>query len=86
MKMNIRKNCPSKFKSEEEMTELDDMIHNLHDDERVKEFRKIYKIKLFLKLIFFCKNLICTHSLAFSHLKDLSWFGPKYSKYSKEFV
>jgi hypothetical protein len=34
----------------------------------------------------FCKNAICSHSLAFSHLKDLNWFGPKYSKVSNEFV
>ncbi len=210
MKMNVRKNCPSMFKSDEEMTQLDDMIHSLHMskssqeyDVRVKEFKKTYKPKLyknvydyitkqwidnrfsewqifhsppgfantnsniesfnrqikgftekkrlsvfgmlkkceemvlyysiqqnyfneypkyiaklntlalacdkglFKKVSFklfayktwtinrsdrtcscraFCKNAICTHSLAFSHLKDLSWFGPKYSKYSKEFV
>ena len=34
----------------------------------------------------FCKYAICSHSLSFSHLKDLNWFGPKYSKISNEFV
>ncbi len=34
----------------------------------------------------FCKNAICSHSLSFSHLKDLNRFGPKYSKISSEFV
>jgi len=34
----------------------------------------------------FLKHAICPHSLAFSHMKDLNWFGPKYQKRSNEFV
>jgi len=34
----------------------------------------------------FLKNAICRHSLAFSHLKNLEWFGPKYTCRSNEFV
>ena len=34
----------------------------------------------------FLKLAICPHSLAFSHLKNLEWFGPKYTCRSNEFV
>ncbi len=34
----------------------------------------------------FLKHGICPHSLAFSHLKDLEWFGPKFSNRTNEFV
>ena len=35
---------------------------------------------------FFLKNGICLHSLGYSHLKDLNWFGPKFSARSCEFA
>ena len=34
---------------------------------------------------FWLKHAICSHSLAFSNLKELSWFGPAYSGKSKIF-
>ena len=34
----------------------------------------------------FLKHAICLHSLAFSHLKNLEWFGQKYTTKSDEFV
>ena len=34
----------------------------------------------------FLKHGICPHSLAFSHFKNLEWFGPKFSCRSNEFV
>ncbi len=34
----------------------------------------------------FLKKAICPHALAFSHLKDLNWFGPKFPSRSNEFV
>lgn len=34
----------------------------------------------------FLKHAICQHSLGFSHLKNLQWFGPKYTNRSDEFV
>lgn len=34
---------------------------------------------------FWLKHAICSHSLAFSNLKELSWFGPAYSGKSKKF-
>ena len=34
----------------------------------------------------FLKHAICPHSLGFSHMKDLNWFGPKYQNRSNEFV
>jgi len=34
----------------------------------------------------FCKQAICPHSLAFSHIKDLNWFGNSYTARSNEFV
>ena len=34
---------------------------------------------------YFLKKAICTHALAFSHLKDLDWFGSAYSNRSNEF-
>ena len=34
----------------------------------------------------FLKCAICPHSLAFSHLKNLDWFGPKYTSRLNEFV
>ena len=33
----------------------------------------------------FLKKAICIHSLAYSHLKDLNWFGTAYSNRSNEF-
>lgn len=34
----------------------------------------------------FLKHAICPHSLAFSHLKNAEWFGPKFTTRSNEFV
>ena len=34
----------------------------------------------------FLKQAICLHSLAFSHLKNLEWFGQKYTQLSNEFA
>ena len=34
----------------------------------------------------FKKNAICLHSLGYSHLKDLNWFGPKFTTRSCEFA
>ena len=34
----------------------------------------------------FLKHGICPHSLAFSHLKNFEWFGPKYTYRSTEFL
>ena len=32
------------------------------------------------------KNGICLHSLGYSHLKDLNWFGQKFTVRSREFA
>jgi hypothetical protein len=34
----------------------------------------------------FCKHAICQHSLAFSHMLNLEWFGTQYTSRSCEFV
>jgi len=54
MKMNIRKNCPPMLKSDDEMTKLDEIIFKIHMSksseeykERVEEFKKIYKKKIY---------------------------------------
>ena len=55
-------------------------------------FKKISSIKILYKnnhvinklektcsCSYFLKKAICIHSLAYSHLKDLNWFGSSYS-------
>ena len=50
-----------------------------------KEKYLINKIEKTCSCAQFLKKAICIHSLAYSHLKDLNWFGTAYSNRSNEF-
>jgi len=63
-------------------------------DERLEDFKKFWKSASKAVNIKECscscrgflKNAICLHSLGYSHLKDLNWFGPKFTTRSCEFA